>query len=345
MTSEPKGSSQPGVAGGRRKRPAMTIDATATEVTDAPASEPASAETSAAPETLARPADVAAMADHAELAAAPPLDREGSTPLEAGAPDTSVPPPPPPNGERATAVARDWTVLGVAGALVVLLIVAGLWLAGAFERSEDARLEKRLARMESQLLQLGEQNGAATGAAPRDTEALTRASQRVDEIERRMAKLETAPPARDAALADRLAAAEAAVKDVARRLAEPRPGADAETKALADRLAALEAATKALTARIAENAGRVDQVAAQARPPTPRRSPPASRRRRTAACGRCDRPCWRRRCATRWRVAIRSRPNWLSSAAGERRAHAPQWAPLDRLPPPACRRRPHWRAN
>ena len=272
MTSDPKGSSQPGIAGGRRKRPAVTIEGTATEVTE-PAEPAAKGETSsptAGPSQSADPPPSSAAAEHAELAATPPLDREAP----AGAappPETSVPPPPPPSSEaeRPTSVARDWTVLGVVGALVVLLIVAGLWLAGAFERSEDARLEKRLARIESQVLQLAQQNAVqptgAAPAAPPDDAALARAMQRLDAIERRLAKLETAPtPAADAALADRLAALEAAVKDLARRTTEPKPGADAETKAVADRLAALEAATKSLTARIAENSGRVDQVAAQA---------------------------------------------------------------------------------
>src|SRR5262245_5382368 len=132
MTSDPKGSSQQGVAGGRRKRPAITIEATATEVTDAPASQPEAADsTPAAPAGPTGSASAsAAIAEHAELAAAPPLDRGG----EPGAPsDSALPPPPPPpppaGGERPSEVARDWTVLGVAGALVVLLMVAGLWLA------------------------------------------------------------------------------------------------------------------------------------------------------------------------------------------------------------------------
>jgi len=272
MTSDPKGSSPPGVASPRRKRPAVTIEGTATEVTETPppaadavAKEPAPAP--AAPD--APPADapaesLEATAADAELAAAPALDREAS----GAPPETSVPPPPPPpspNGERPAAAARDWTVLAVAGALVVLLIVAGLWLAGMFERSEDAQLEKRLARMESQLLQLADQN-ASTTARPADDAPLARAVHQLDDIDRRIARLESAPPpaAADAGLAERLGALDAAIKDLARRLAEPKPGSDAETKALSDRLTALEVTTKVLTARVAEDAGRVDQVAAQA---------------------------------------------------------------------------------
>src|SRR5262245_18710078 len=153
MTSDPKGSSPPGVASPRRKRPAVTIEGTATEVTETrpPAAGAAAKEPAPAPAAPATPdsppADAPAetlesTAAHAELAAAPALDREAS----GAPPETSVPPPPPPpspNGERLAAAARDWTVLAVAGALVVLLIVAGLWLAGTFDHSEGAPLEER----------------------------------------------------------------------------------------------------------------------------------------------------------------------------------------------------------
>src|SRR5262245_20860936 len=111
MTSDPKGSSPPGVAGGRRKRPAMTIDATATEVRDAPESAAAAVPDAAGPspsrdnaqaEAPSEPVP-AAVAEHAELAAAPPLDREPpagaatDAPPPGGAappPETAVPPPP-----------------------------------------------------------------------------------------------------------------------------------------------------------------------------------------------------------------------------------------------------------
>ena len=269
MTSDPKGSSSPGIANPRRKRPAVTIEGKATEVTEtpAPAAGAAANETAAAlGAPAAPPADapaesLEATAADAELAAAPALDREAS----GAPPEAAVPPPPLSDGERPAAVARDWTVLGVAGALLVLLIIAGLWLAGAFERSEDAQLEKRLARMESQLLQLADQNAAAP-ARPADDSMLARAAQRLDDIDGRIARLETTPPpaAPDAGLAERLGALDAAIQNLTRRVAEPKPGSDAEMKALSDRLAGLEATTKALTARVAEDAGRVDQVAAQA---------------------------------------------------------------------------------
>ena len=271
MTSDPKGSSSPGIANPRRKRPAVTIEVKATEVTETPApaagaatNEPAAAQGApAAPPADAPAESLEATAADAELAAAPALDREAS----GAPPEAAVPPPPPPSpdGERPAAVARDWTVLGVAGALLVLLIIAGLWLAGAFERSEDAQLEKRLARMESQLLQLADQNAAAP-ARPAEDSTLARAAQRLDDIDGRIARLETTPPpaAPDAGLAERLGALDAAIKNLTRRVAEPKPGSDAEMKVLSDRLAALEATTKALTARVAEDAGRVDQVAAQA---------------------------------------------------------------------------------
>src|SRR5215475_1628412 len=104
MTSDPKGSSPPGVASPRRKRPAVTIEGTATEVTETPppaagaaAKEPAPAPAApAAPD--APPADapaadapaesLEATAAHAELAAAPAPDREAS----GAPPETSVPP-------------------------------------------------------------------------------------------------------------------------------------------------------------------------------------------------------------------------------------------------------------
>jgi hypothetical protein len=237
--------------------------------------------------------------EDAELAAAPPLDREAplepparereaslglEAPPEGEAGPSPVPPPPPPpplpEAEPPAAIARDWTVVGVVTALTVLLIVAGLWLLAAFERSEVAKVAQRLARIESQQAQVGERSASPIADLTGRMTAIERAIERAEQA---LAPLTTTEPAQRLAELDRrIAGAEHAVgqlDDLTARLgrleaapAAPPPaaaaaaaaGSDAAQKALADRLSGLEAAVTSLTERVAATAGRIDQIAAQA---------------------------------------------------------------------------------
>jgi hypothetical protein len=242
--------------------------------------------------------------EDAELAAAPPLDREApveppardrETPLEpperereaslgleappegeAGPSPVPPPPQPPPlpEAERPAAIARDWTVVGVVTALTVLLIVAGLWLLAAFERSEVAKVAQRLARIESQQAQLGERSDSPVADLTGRVTAIERAIERAEQA---LAPLTTTEPAQRLAELDRrIAGAEQAVGaldglnarlgrlEAAPPAPPPAAGSDAAEKALAERLSGLEAAVTSLTERVAATAGRIDQIAAQA---------------------------------------------------------------------------------
>jgi hypothetical protein len=270
----------------------------------APPDPPAMAESTRPPRDMPLPeaSPAATRIEDAELAAAPPLDREApleppgrereaplglEAPPEGEAGPSPVPPPPPPpplpEAERPAALARDWTVVGVVTALTVLLIVAGLWLLAAFERSEVAKVAQRLARIESQQAQLGERSASPIADLTGRMTAIERAIERAEQA---LAPLTTTEPAQRLAELDRrIAGAEQAVGQLdglTARLgrleaAPPAPppaaeaaaaaaaaGSDAAQKALADRLSGLEAAVTSLTERVAATAGRIDQIAAQA---------------------------------------------------------------------------------
>src|SRR5438128_3429925 len=170
MESTAGGPSFPGDKPGGRPRRTATIDLTATEVA---AAEP-------------RPAE-AASAEHTEQPAA-------NEPSSAGPPPASGAPEAPPNPPRAGSSRGPppWPVMGAAGVALVVLVVTGLWAAGAFTRRDDGSgtFALRLALIESQLRQLGERPAAAD---PRQMPELSarlgvveQAMRRLDDISRRL---------------------------------------------------------------------------------------------------------------------------------------------------------------
>jgi hypothetical protein len=167
-----------------------------------------------------------------------------------------------------------WSSLlaGIAGAVLVAAIVAGLWAAGVFARRDDpsGTFALRLALIESQLRQLGERS--AGGADARQLSELSarlaaaeQAMRRLDDISARLGTGEQAARRLDE-VAGRIAAAEQGLRpldDLAGRLAKlegARPAA--ADPAMIDRLSAAEAAAKTLTERLAA-AGTAEKAVAE----------------------------------------------------------------------------------
>jgi len=202
----------PGTAEGarRRKRPAPTIDLTATEVNPAAGQTPPPNEPPRAAETAA---DADAAPDstvHAASQAEQPVRKAGFS----------------------------WrlAVSGVAGGAVVAVLLLALWFSGVLPTRDDdtSALRARVSSLEAQL---------HNRPAAVDGKTLDDLSQRVGKIETAVSKL----PAGDASMAERLTATENAMKslgialtalnrrsdDVAGNAAAAREHADAATSAVA----------------------------------------------------------------------------------------------------------------
>ncbi|MGE5535854.1 MAG: COG4223 family protein [Acidobacteriota bacterium] len=174
MADEP---AAPGTAegAGRRKRPAPTIDLTATEVKSE--------------------SDAQAQGEQSDAA-----DSSSAT-------ESTDELKPNVDENRATGVAWAMLASGFAGGAVVAAVLAALWFADALPvrtspGSSTAALNARIAQLEAQLRKLS--------AAPADDndKALNDLSQRIGNIESVLAKL----PAENPALGDRLTAIESSLK-------------------------------------------------------------------------------------------------------------------------------------
>ncbi len=174
-----------GVPGARRRRPAPTIDLTATEV----AAEPAPPEP-----------------QHQAAAHAPPAP----PPEHPRAQQSAPPPPEPPSAAGIAWLPPEFpftaAVAGALGAAAVLLVVLMIWLMMPRRGEAVATLSPRLAAIETQLRDL---------AARPNSPAVD--PQAIEVLSARLAKLETAlnaprPPATDPALAGRVSALEGSSK-------------------------------------------------------------------------------------------------------------------------------------
>jgi hypothetical protein len=242
-----------------RRRPAPTIEGTATEI-------------------ASQPRESADFGARLEAAAAASTFAQQPEPSDAGGPSTDgasgAPPSEPPAASRFTWPAWPpgsvpWPlprplVDGLAiGSALVLLLIAVLWLAGALSPRDNGytAINARLASVEARLREIS--NAPA---------AVTIDPKKLDDVSSRLAKLEAAAsrPGSDGAMASRLASVEEAVKsfqgqisdlnrradDNATAVREARGRADAAVIAaapertdidnLTGRMAALEQATKAV---------------------------------------------------------------------------------------------------
>jgi hypothetical protein len=219
----------------RRKRAAPTIDLTATEV-------PSEASKAAA--------------------GAPPRDSVDEITPAAAEPASTPPPsatakdPPKSSG---LAVPMPVLAAGLAGAAAMSLVLMTLWLTGLvpIRYAGSTAMRARVAGLEMQLQDL--QKGPANVAEPHAVDALT---QRVVKMEESLTKLPSADPARDAAFAERLAAADNAMKalglalaalnrrsdDIAANTAQAHERAEAAEKAVADLRGGLQDVSKAASA-------------------------------------------------------------------------------------------------
>jgi hypothetical protein len=232
-----------GIPGARRKRPAPTIDLTATEI--------AAAEPEAAP---VHPDPVKAAASNPE--APPPAD---APPVPPHVPPSEPPraAPPPPSG-GVTWLPSDFprpaAVAGALAAAGVLLVFLSIWLIVPRGSGDAmATLTPRLASIETQLRDLA----ARPAPASIDPKAL-------DALSGRLAKLETAlntprPAVTDPAIAGRLGSLEGQIKPLSDSITAlqnaARGGAadHGEIVKLSDRIAALEKADRVVADQLAKN--------------------------------------------------------------------------------------------
>jgi len=214
----------------RRKRPAQTIELTATEV----ASEPAGQSSSHA----------SAQASSSTMGSDQPDRRT----------DTAAPPHRPAAVELPFGL--TWPLLGAVGigaGAAVVLVLAVLALAGAFGgRGEDPALASRLSIIETQLKSIAERRPAAT-IDPRT----------IDDLAARLAKAEqtiVAPRAADPALTARLDAAETATKVLMDSVASLNRRSDDAAALLREIRERVDAVAKAGTTAGADHA-QVEQLA------------------------------------------------------------------------------------
>jgi len=222
-------------SGGRRRRPAPTIDLTATEVADSSAASPPPSEPQAAASDPAAPTE--APREESEPAAAsaaePPRTHEASEP-----PRTDEPSEPPRGGlppiPRAALIAA-----GVIGSLVIALIVWGI-LTLSSRNDSTAVLNDRIAKLETAVRDL-----AARPAPAIDPKTINDLAARLDVIDGNLRRVD-----------ERLARAESA-------LAAPRSAPT--DPAVLERLGAAESMVRALNTTIADLRQRIDDFATTAR--------------------------------------------------------------------------------
>lgn len=240
----------------RRKRAAPTIDLTATEI-------PAPASSEPAPPESASPPPQAAAEPLASEPAADPLPHEAMN--EAPAEPPPLPPPPPEEpvlaasdalppervaSEQAPPPAHggaNWfsaLVAGLAGGIVVAIVLGALWYSGMLPAGtpQPTDTSAQIAALQKQIQDL--QNRPASTSAPAiDTKAIDAINSRVAKIENTLASL----PKGNADVAQRLAAAENAMKSLGLALTALNKRSDDTAANAAQARAQAEAAEKAVT--------------------------------------------------------------------------------------------------
>jgi hypothetical protein len=215
---------------GKRPRVSPTIDLTATEVPSAaaetpsaePGAEPAAAEVSAEQAAGAEPVTGSASVDTPA-----PEQPSAEAPIETGSPEqpppASEPPPaPPPRPGMALPFAA-----GLAGGIVPAAILAALWYGGVLSEPRGPDLQPRIGQVEQQVsalrnniqsLQTQTKALQARAAAPQNGSAPAADAKALDDLNQRIAKIETAlnnlpaNAAPDPQLANRIGANETALK-------------------------------------------------------------------------------------------------------------------------------------
>ena len=217
---------------GRRKRVAPTIDLTATEIPPVTSeADPPPPQAAVAPEVEAEPG------------AAPPPPHAAEEPRK----------------NLGSVLTMPVLTAGFAGAAAMSLILFGLWLTGLvpIRYAGSTALRARVAGLEMQLQEL--QKRPATIADTKTIDALT---QRVARMDESLARIPAGDPAREAALAERVTAADNAMKslgvaltalnrrndDIAATSAQARERAEAAEKAVADLRGGLQDVSKTANA-------------------------------------------------------------------------------------------------
>jgi hypothetical protein len=250
-----KGKSAGAVDPRRRRVPPPTIDLEATDM-----SSPSDSGHAAAPD----PAPSDPPAAEAAAVESPPFESTAaSAPADDPPPDESSPAAPPPSAPSGPAwfvPNRSQVVAGALGAVLALIVAAGLWALLGTGGDQPGEIDARLTRIETQL-------GALSHAAPTptDTKALDDLNGRLGRIESTLAdRLADLSRRGDDTMASARLARERAdtaaksLADVAQQLAQlnaERARAPAVERSdldvLAARLASLEAATKAIGDQLA----------------------------------------------------------------------------------------------
>jgi hypothetical protein len=239
---------------GRRKRAAPTIDLTATEMSASDMHGHDVPPTSEADPPLPRSSEV-------------PIDvppSAATTPEPEPQFESAAAPPPPASPEeprKPAGAVLTMPVLasGFAGAAAMSLVLFGLWLTGLvpIRYAGSTALRARVTGLEMQLQDL--QKRPAAVADSKNIDALT---QRVAKMEESLTKIPTGDPAQNAALADRVAAADNAMKslgvalaalskrndDIAANTTQARERAEAAEKAVADLRGGLQDVSKTANA-------------------------------------------------------------------------------------------------
>lgn len=243
----------------RRKRVAPTIDLTATEIPPSPAENAASGPTDAprpadprVPEPVQEPPSDSPPAPAPEQEPPPPIDEPpppSDDPAQLGS--ATSPPEPPAFEQPVTPPPRggpNWAGMlaaGVAGGIVVAVVVGGLWYGGVLpsqapQPATDA--SGQIATLQKQIEAL--QNRPAPAATPAvDAKAIDALNARVAKMETSLANL----PKGDASMAERLAAAENAMKSLGVGLTALNTRSDNLAANAAQARTQAEAAEKAVT--------------------------------------------------------------------------------------------------
>jgi hypothetical protein len=218
----------------RRKRAAPTIDLTATEIpTVTSEADPPPPPTAAASETAPEPEPAATL---------PPSGADEA-----------------PRKSLSAVLTMPALAAGLVGAAAMSVIFLSLWLTGLLP-IRFAALTMTRARVTALEMQL--QDLQKRPAAVADTKTIDVLTQRVARMEESLAKIPAADPAKDSALADRVAAADNAMKslgvalaalnrrndDIATTSTQAREHAEAAEKAVADLRSGLQDVSKTANA-------------------------------------------------------------------------------------------------
>jgi hypothetical protein len=224
---------------GRRKSAAPTIDLTATEIPPNIPREtsPATSEADPPPPHAAA-APEADPAPQSEPAFVPPPDTAQDLNKESHNESHREP-----RKSVRSALTMPILAAGLAGAAVMSVILLTLWLTGLLP-IRFAGLTMTRARVTALEMQL--QDLQKRPAAVADTKTVDALSQRVARMEESLTKISTADPAKDAALAERVTAADSAMKSLGVALAALNKRSDDVAAASTQAVQRAEAAEKAV---------------------------------------------------------------------------------------------------